>query len=110
MHPSHPHTQGRLAHVTTSNLCLTILICGDGSGHDTSTKELTHRSESISASLQRRLEQVMLLRAFNLLLPDPFDRFISWLTDRTLRIFRISDIQTPLMEGMLAHEMNHGKV
>ena len=76
--------------------------------HHTSTEPLADRSESLTASAERIGEQVIPCGAFFLRSLDSPYRLILLCAHRTFDLFFLSraDIQTTLMERVLAHEMH----
>ena len=82
------------------------LISFYGYRHDTTTIELTYRPKSIPASLQSILKHVVFVGRINLGSPEGSYIIVSGSALRTLQVLFVHFVKTPLMERVLAKEMN----
>lgn len=77
------------------------------SPHHPPPEELTHNTKPVFRPSQFRLEQIMLIRRFNLPLADSSQRSICRCADGALGIL-VDAVETALVEGVAAEEVDGG--
>lgn len=77
--------------------------------HNPPPKKLTNDTKPILGPAQFPLEQIMLIRCLHLSFPDRLDGRVLRRAHGTFRVF-VDCVQTALVEGMFAQEVDGGEV